>query len=131
MPGANLNRLLQAMTMEIGIFSAEPFVLGILAHVLDNIGSNIVHLVNGVYLYETAFPDSLELSLFDEWEIANHVVMDGTSAVLVLELYHRNVLEFRVLAAESLDKQHEKPVTGFYVLDVEILGVVKGQSNKL
>ena len=126
-PCTELHRLLQPLGAVIRLKTLQPFVLCVLAHVLDDIRSDIVDLVNGVYLDETSPPNLLQLILLDEREIAYHVIVNRST---LLELDDSNVSQLRVSVLQPLDELLEVSVALFHVADIEI-DFAESQSDEL
>lgn len=126
-PRTKLGRLLQTLGAVIGFQSLQPFVLSIFAHVLDNISSDVVHLVNGVDFHEPSTPNLLKLQLLDERQIANHVVVYRSA---FLELDDGHVFQLGVSVLQTKNEKLEMLIACLYVRYIEI-DLAESQRNEL
>ena len=105
----------------------QPFVLGVLAHVLDDISTDIVDFIYGVYLDEASSPNLLQFFLLDEWQVANHVVVNRST---LLELDYGHILQLGISVPQTLDELFEVLVASLDVTDIEI-DLAESQCKKL
>lgn len=127
-PSSQFDRLQKALRTVIRFKALKPLVLGILAHVLDYVGSYVVNPIDPVDLHVTSCPDRLQLTLFDEGEIADHVVVNRST---LLELDHSNVFEIWIPVLKPLNKLLEMLVTGFDIRYIESMLIIEGQGYEL
>ena len=127
-PGTELDRLLQTLGAVICFQPLQAFVLCIFAHVLDNIGSDIIHLVNGVDFHEPSTPYLLKLLLLNERQIANHVVVNRPT---FLKLNDSHIHELRIPVFQTPYEVMKVPITSLDVGYIEALTVIESQCHEL
>lgn len=106
-PSTDLDRFSQTFTVQVSIFTAEPFIFGILAHVLDDIRAYVIDLINAIDFYEATAPNLLQFRFLDVRQIANHVVVNGTTTVFILKLNDRDIEQFRVTVFQAKNEAAE------------------------
>ena len=117
--------------MQICVQATEPFIVHIFSHILDDVRTNIVDVVDGIDFDETAAPNLCQLGLLEERQIANHMIVNGTATVFVLELDDRHIPKIRIPPFHSQHELAEILIAGNYVLDVKRHLVVKRKGDKL
>ena len=117
--------------MQICVQTAQAFIIHISGHVLDDVSTNVVYLVDAIDFHKAGTPDLRKVNFLQIRQIANHVVVNRTTSILVLELDDRHVFEIRVPVLHAHDELAEVLIASLYVLDVERHLVIERKGHKL
>ena len=130
-PCGQLNGFFKSSAMQISVLTAQSLIVHVSSHVLDDIRTNVVDLVDAIDFYESCSPDLRKVNFLQIRKIANHVVVYRTSVVFVLELDNCHVLEVRVSISHPQNEVFEVAVTGLNILDVKGHLVIERECHEL